>query len=216
MKKMTLVLTVLFCGAWLVSAQAVDDKKAPEFKPYNEWTIFQLGFFPGVPSGTGNSNVYGFKLGAPMVDGYGRVDGLEASVLYSGTDYIKGVQATGAGPSIAKVVEGIQTSWTGPTIANKVCGLQASCTLNITEDMIGFEPGLVNIAKNVRGFQASAVNIAEKVVGFQMSAVNLTKELTGLQFGAFNYSKKNGVQIGAINIIEDGWIPFTLLFNIKY
>ncbi|MFA6290717.1 MAG: hypothetical protein WC637_02985 [Victivallales bacterium] len=216
MKKMSFVLAVLFCGAWLVSAQAVNDKKAPELKPYNDWTIFQIGFFPGVPCGTGNSNVYGFKLGAPMVDGYGRVDGFEASVLYSGTDYIKGFQATGAGPSIAKEVEGIQASWTGPTIANKVTGLQASCSVNVAEDIIGFEPGLVNIAKNVRGFQASAVNIAEKVVGFQMSAVNITKELTGFQFGAFNYSKKNGVQLGAVNIIEDGWIPFTLFFNIKY
>ena len=207
MKKMTLMLAVLLCGAWLVSAQEVKDKTAPEFKPIKDWTVFQLGFFPGVPAGTGNSNVCGLKLGAPMVDGYGRVFGFEPSLLYSGTDYIKGVQATAAGPSIAKDVEGIQASWTGPTIANKVYGLQASCTLNVTEDII---------AKIVRGFQASAFNLAEKVVGFQMSAVNITKELTGFQFGAFNYSKKNGVQLGVINIIEDGWIPFTLLFNIKY
>ncbi len=216
MKKMTLMLAVLLCGAWLVSAQEIKDKKAPDFKPIKDWTVFQLGFFPGVPAGTGNSNVCGLKLGAPMVDGYGRVYGFEPSLLYSGTDYIKGVQATAAGPSIAKDVEGIQASWTGPTIANKVFGLQASCTVNVAEDIIGFQPGLVNFAKNVRGFQASAVNLSEKVVGFQMSAVNMTKELTGFQFGAFNYSKKNGVQLGVINIIEDGWIPFTLLFNIKY
>jgi len=216
MKKTALLLAVIFCGVWLVSAQEGSNSKVQELKPLNDWTIFQIGFFPGFPAGTSNSNVYGFKLGAPMVDGYGRVHGLEASVLYSGTENINGVQATMCGPAIGKEINGAQASWTGPTLARKIYGLQASCTLNMTDDIIGFQPGLVNIAKNVRGFQASAVNVAENVTGFQASAVNLTKELKGLQLGAFNYSKKSGVQIGVINIIEDGWIPFTILFNIKY
>ena len=215
MKKMTLVLAVLFCGAWLLSAQAEKDKSAPELKPLSDWTPFQLGFIPNVPSCTINSNVCGLKFGLPMVDGNGRTYGFEPSIFYSGTDHIKGVQATGAGPAISKDVEGIQASWTGPAIANKVFGLQASCSLNLTEDIVGFEAGLVNIAKNVRGFQASAFNMAEKVIGFQMAAVNLTKEMTGLQLGAFNYSKKGGCQLGVINIIDDGLIPFTLFFNIK-
>ncbi|MFA6567279.1 MAG: hypothetical protein WCS96_03635 [Victivallales bacterium] len=216
MKKMTLMLAALFCGAWLVSAQAENKKNAPELKPLDNWTFFQIGFFPGIPSGTGNSNVYGLKLGAPMVDGYGRVYGIEPSLLYSGTDYVNGIQATWVGPSICKETYGIQAAWFGPTIAKKVYGLQASCAVNVLDDIMGFQPGAVNIAKNVCGFQASVVNVAEKVTGLQASAVNVTKEITGLQFGAVNYSRKNGCQIGAINIIEDGWIPFTLLFNIKY
>lgn len=217
MKKMALLLAVLFCGAWLVSAQAESKKNTPELKPLNDWTFFQIGFFPGIPSGTGNSNVYGLKLGAPMVDGYGRVNGIEPSLLYSGTDYINGIQATWVGPSICKETYGIQAAWFGPTIAKKVYGLQASCAVNVLDDIIGFQPGAMNYAKNVCGFQASVVNISDNVCGFQASAVNVAKkEMIGLQLGAVNYSKKSGIQIGAINYIEDGWVPFTLIFNIKF
>jgi hypothetical protein len=215
MKKMTLMLAALFCGAWLVSAQVENKDNAPELKPLSDWTPFQIGFFPGIPSGTSNSNVYGLKLGFPMVNGYGRVYGFEPSILYSGTEHIKGFQAT-VGASITKEIYGFQLAGAGPSIAKKVYGFQLSGMVNITDDMKGFEAGVVNIAKNVYGFQASAVNIAEKVIGFQASVVNLTGELKGLQIGAFNYSKKSGVQIGIVNMIDDGWIPFTLVFNIKF
>ncbi len=234
MKKMILVMAVLLCGAVLVSAQGQEKAAAPadqpEKKPLDQWTFFQLGFFPGFPDGTKNSNVYGFKLGAPMETGYGRVNGLEASVLYSGTEYVKGAQATMAGPAIGKEIHGVQASWTGPTIARTVYGLQASCTLNMADEVIGFEPGLANITKSLTGFQASAVNISEKTtgfqagavnisdktIGFQMSAVNMANELKGFQLGVFNYSKKSGCQLGLINIIEDGSLPFMIIFNIKF
>ena len=215
MKKMAFVLAVLLFGAWLVSAQEENKDNAPELKPLSDWTPFQIGFLPGIPSVTSNSNVCGLKIGILMVDGYGRTYGFEPSVLYSGTEHIKGFQAT-VGASIAKEVYGFQLAGAGPAISKKVYGLQISGLANVTDDMKGFELGVANIAKNLYGFQASAVNIAEKVIGFQASVVNLTAELKGLQIGAFNYSKKSGIQIGVVNIIDDGWIPFTILFNIKF
>ena len=221
MKKLMLMIAVIFCGAVLVSAQGQDKAAAPaaqpEKKPLDQWTFFQLGFFPNFPEGTKNSNVYGLKLGAPMVSGYGRVYGIEPSLLYSGTDYINGIQATWVGPSICKETYGIQAAWFGPTIAKTVYGIQASCAVNIADEVIGFDPGLVCITKNITGFQASAVNISDKVTGFQASAVNVVREeLKGVQLGVVNYSKKSGCQFGLINIIEDGALPFTIIFNIKF
>ncbi|HCE43751.1 MAG TPA: hypothetical protein DET40_09400 [Lentisphaeria bacterium] len=235
MKKLMLVIAVFFCGAVLVSAQgqvkAAAPAAQPEKKPLDQWTFFQIGFFPGVPESTKNSNVCGLKLGFPMVDGYGRVGGVEPSLFYSGTDYVKGVQATLVGPSIGQEILGVQTACVGPTIAKTVHGLQLSGMFNLADDLLGCGLGVANIAKSMAGFQISAVNVSEKVVGGQISAVNVSgmvigaqvsavnfanDELKGAQIGVVNYSKKNGCQLGLFNIIEDSPLPFTIIFNIKF
>ncbi|MFZ2655080.1 MAG: hypothetical protein WAX69_09175 [Victivallales bacterium] len=235
MKKLVLMMVVLFCGVMLVSAQGQDKAGAPaaqpEQKPLDPWTFFQLGFFPGIPESTQNSNVCGLKLGFPMVDGYGRVNGVEPSLFYSGTEYVKGVQATLVGPSIGQEILGVQTACVGPTIAKKVHGLQLSGMHNVADEMTGVELGVANIAKSIMGCQISAVNVSEKVagcqisavnvsgkvIGFQASAVNLARdELLGFQLGVVNYSRKSGCQLGLFNIIEDGTLPFMIIFNIQF
>ncbi len=201
MKKMMLMMVVAFCGAVIATADA-GDKQGPVLKPLDDWTFFQIGFLPGFPQGTNYSNVYGIKLGAPMVSGTGsRVYGIEPSLLFSGSDYVYGIQA----------------GWFGATKAKQVWGLQANCMVNVADEVIGFEPGLVNVTKEITGFQASAVNVSRKVTGFQASAVNVaSEELKGVQLGVVNYSKKGGCQFGLVNVIEDGFLPFMIIFNFKF
>lgn len=199
----------------------VDEKEtfsAPETPPdsLRHWSLFQIGFLPLFPSYTKSSNVYGMKLGAPMCSGYGRVFGIEPSILYSGTRYVKGVQASFWGTCIARRVYGVQASSFGPSITGTIFGIQADGTLALAEEVSGFQVAPVTMSVDLTGIQFGAVNLSHSITGFQGGAVNLSKKTKGVQLGIFNYSEKNGCQFGAINIIKNSWIPFTIVFNIYF
>jgi hypothetical protein len=168
----------------------------------DQWSFIQIGLFPRVPGCTQYSNVYGLKLGLPMVDGNGRVYGVEPSFLYSGTSYVIGFQGSWFGPAIAREVVGVQGG-PGSAVARKVCGVQGGAVSVCTERFDGFQGSFVGVVTGpVKGCQAAIVNYAES--------------LNGLQIGAFNYSEKNGAQFGLINIIKNGALPFCPIFNIAY
>lgn len=70
---------------------------------------------------------------------------------------------------------------------------------------------------NVDGIQTAPVFcVAKEVNGLQASPVNLAKDVCGLQFGIVNIAKGESCQLGLINIIKDGWLPFSIVFNISY
>lgn len=217
MKKFLITLTLL--AVCVTSIQAQSDKDAPPEqapRPLDEWTFLQLGFFPNTPGYTKKSNVYGIKLGLPMCSGWGRVYGVEASGLYSGTNYVDGIQASWFGACIGREIFGVQATTFGPCISRVSYGVQASGPFcYASEHLSGIQASLVNISGEHYGIQAGVVNISKPFTGFQTGAVNIVEKIDGLQFGAFNYSKGKAVQMGFINIIEDGWLPFTLIFNIK-
>ncbi|HBC87269.1 MAG TPA: hypothetical protein DCZ94_09965 [Lentisphaeria bacterium] len=122
----------------------------------DSWDVFELVFLPGVPSYSLNSKVYGIKVGAPISDGNGIVNGIEVSVF----------------TSMTKEVNGLQTA------------------------------GFFTDAEEVNGVQFSIVNISDKV--------------GGLQLGILNMSEKSGFQIGVLNYIKDGWIPYFPVINFKF
>lgn len=199
----------------------VDEKdvdQTPETPPdsMKHWSLFQIGFLPQFPSYTKSSNVYGFKLGAPMCSGFGRVFGLEAGVLYCGTRYVKGIQATFWGTCIAREVYGIQASSFGPSITGTLVGIQADGTLSMAEEVTGFQVAPVTMSDDLTGIQFGAVNLSHSIKGFQGGAVNVSKKVNGVQLGVFNYSDKNGCQFGAVNIIKNSWLPFMLGFNVYF
>ena len=204
----TLVMALMLSMGWLGTAAAQSTagtvgaaagKEPPE--PLTYWTFVQIGFLPTVPRGTQNSNVYGLKLGAPMVDGKGRVYGVEPSLMYSGTNYVGGIQA----------------AWVGACISRKVDGLQAAGGFCMCEEMNGLMPAIVNINKIMRGYQPGFVNITEELTGFQSGFVNIAKKkCTGFQLGFINLSKENGCQLGVLNFIEDGWLPVCPFFNVYF
>ncbi len=78
--------------------------------------------------------------------------------------------------------------------------------------------GPANVRETANGMQASLpVSIAGEMNGFQFSLVNVSKgETNGFQLGLVNYSKKSGTQLGLINVIKDGYIPFIPIFNVSY
>ncbi len=197
MKKLIVISMMVLC-AGILTAQEKAGGGPP--KPADNWTFFQLGFLPGLPGSMETSNVYGLKLGAPMVCGYGRVSGLEPSFFYSGTDYIKGIQA----------------AWVGLSDAKEVYGIQGSMGVCLVENAWGIQTGAVSVAKKVTGIQFSGVNVSDNVTGVQGGIVNVSTSVKGLQLGALNYSSESAFQIGALNIIEDGMIPYMIIMNFSF
>jgi hypothetical protein len=232
MKKLLLFAVAAIAFSLTASATAAE-AKASGAPVYKYWSPFQLGFFPGVPSYVNNSRVIGLKTGWPISGGKNsRLDGFESSWIYSGTDYVNGLQAS-IFVNISKEVKGFE-----PAIAmniNRVSltGIQASCAFNLAGDVIGIQAGGLNIAKSVvgfqpgvlgcitkemTGFQAGLFTMAEKMDGFQASPLfNLMGENDGsFQLGLVNVATKGkGVQIGLINVIKGGKVPFIPFFNMS-
>ena len=183
-------------------------------RPKNKWSIFQIGFAPQWPGFTKVSNVYGLKLGIPMCSGYGRVYGVEPSILYSGTRHVWGIQASFWGVSLAQEIRGIQASSFGPSLASQLIGLQAVGTLGMADHVVGAQIAPVTMcSEDVTGFQFGVVNMAKPVTGFQAGGVNVAKDVTGFQLGVVNYAEEKGLQFGLVNIIKGGFLPFTLIIN---
>lgn len=220
MKAIFLALIVAILCSTNVYCQKKAKQDIPEVAPRDRdsWTLFQIGFLPMWPSFTKVSNVYGMKLGAPMCSGYGRVYGVEPSLLYSGTRYVGGVQATFWGTCIARDVYGIQASSFGPSITRTIYGIQAVGSLGMAEEVYGAQIAPVTMCgTELMGIQFGGVNISKDVLtGFQGGAVNIAKDVKGLQFGVFNYCDKNTFQVGGINVIKDGWLPFMIGINFNF
>lgn len=229
MKKKILrsLLAAMVLGSGAVFA---GDAAAPEVKMDSKnFKPFQIGFLPYVPSYTEYSTVNGFKLGAPMVTGWGYVNGLEASVLYSGTNNINGIQATLTGVSLATKVNGLQAA-TGFSGADELYGFQGSLVNYTKNRSLGAQGSVANISGEFDGFQAGAANtsigdfagfqfgvantITKAFKGFQCGGFNIVTGLyRGFQCGIFNYSSEGGAQLGAINIIADAYIPVLPIAN---
>lgn len=216
MKKLAKVLTLSLMALLCNNLFSEETKQEP--KELSDWTSFQLGFFPGAPSATNYSNVYGLKLGAPMVAGHGRIYGIEPSVLYSGTNYVQGIQATILGACISRQVYGMQAAWFGFAMSDKVNGFQGSIGAAVSGKLSGFQASLANVTTEKSfGCQGSVVNIATNFKGFQAAAVNIASDtLEGVQLGVVNYSDHKGCQFGLVNIIKDGFLPFMIIFNVSF
>ena len=236
MKKFISIAILALITISLVSAAEtapVEPKvtSASEKRVYDDWTILQIVFFPKAPSASWNSNVYGIKTGWPISCGIGRVFGLEASWLYSGTSIIKGLQACWICCK-ANALDGIQASLIACiNVDGMFNGLQASLYCQ-TDDLNGAQGGLVSIAGDVNGLQAGlAFCLADEVNGFQASAVSIARgklngiqcnlygqvaDSSGIQFGVVNVSGGKGIQFGAINIMKDAWIPVFPILNFAF
>lgn len=184
----SILTTLIFFLVFAVFAEKNDIKKekVKTSEFERESSVFQVGIIDNFPHYTEFSNINGLKLGLPMSSGDGIVNGLEFSLYTSSTKNINGVQFALIANE-ANNLEGVQLGWVN------------------------------NIRKTLYGLQLFAVNISTGIVnGLQLGIINYTKRIFGLQVGVVNYAKDKGTQIGGINIIENGWLPVTLLFNISY
>ncbi len=111
---------------------------APAIQNYN-WTFIAFSFGTDLPKEAATTAVYGVKVGAPASGGPAPVYGVEASVLWAGSDNIYGFQ----GSLIAAESKNLN-------------GLQLSL-VNFGVDVAGIQIGIVNFSEN-SGLQFGLLN----------------------------------------------------------
>ena len=111
---------------------------APAVQNYN-WTFIAFAFGTDLPKEAATTSVYGVKVGIPASGGPAPVYGVEASVLWAGSDNIYGFQ----GSLIAADSKNLN-------------GLQLSL-VNFGVDVAGIQIGIVNFSEN-SGLQFGLLN----------------------------------------------------------
>ena len=128
----------------------------------------------------------------------------------SGLDFGIGSQtATVTGAQIDLVwaettydLTGVSTAWL-VSMADHVRGVQAAAFVK---------------GNDITGVQFGAVNLANSVNGVQFGFFNQTDYLLGLQFGFVNYARdiERGLQLGLLNIAENGFVPVMVFVNGRF
>ena len=96
-----------------------------------------------------------------------------------------------------------------------VAGLDFALLFCATQDVRGLQVSPFNVSSNMIGWQVALVNLTKDVDGLQGGIFNRADNAEGLQLGLVNYAKKTGagIQIGLINIMENGFLPVFPIFN---
>jgi hypothetical protein len=94
--------------------------------------------------------------------------------------------------------------------------IQVNLVNVVREEFDGVSLGLFNQAGSVAGIQAGLLfnNVRHDLSGFQLGLFNVADDVAGIQVGLINRTvSMRGLQIGVVNIIEDGPIGFFPIIN---
>ncbi len=100
-------------------------------------------------------------------------------------------------------------------LTNPVYGIKIGAPITHGAPVWGVEASvLYSGSDDVAGIQCSLIYCeAQNVTGLQLALVNFVQSCTGLQLGIINSAKDQSVQLGLINHIENGPLPWSILFN---
>lgn len=190
----------------------------------NDWTPVQLSFIPGVKNRPSKNNVNGVKFGLPISSMDGglnqKINGVELAFV-SMSQNVGGAQFSFMNID-NKDCAGFQLS--GANVANDFKGAQIS-GYNELNKGCGSQLGFVNVGVENKTFATGIINYHERnSTGIQLGAINSTQNYCGIQIGAFNFNndediqqtgrnKSSTIQFGAINYMENGFLPVFILFN---
>ena len=182
-------LTVIISGV-SVNTFAFSEEHTPSGYIEEGWTPIKVDIFKlHIPTTEYYPNIYGLRLGLPITyNDSASVLGIDISAIFSGNTY--------------------------------TTGLQLSCLIAQAADLDGLQVGVLNFVKeHIYGLQVGGFNhVEKKLLGVQIGGVNYVKKASGLQIGLFNYTEDSqGIfQIGVLNIIENGWLPFSIILNFNF
>ncbi len=110
-----------------------------------------------------------------------------------------------------------------------VYGADLSLIWGDSQDVYGFKLAPVSTGSRVRGVQLAIINQSDNINGGELGVINLANESSGIQLGIFNKTDQSkgaqfgivnfagnsdeGIQIGVINIMENGFLPVFPIFN---
>jgi hypothetical protein len=105
------------------------------------------------------------------------------------------------------------------SVNSKIYGVKVGAPISSGNGIVdGVEASLfTSMTDNVNGFQTAGFYVdTQKMNGLQFSIVNSADDLGGVQLGIVNMTQKKGFQIGFVNYIKDGMIPFLPVINFKF
>ena len=118
-----------------------------------------FGVWKDCPDDIQYSSVEGVRLGLPVTDSNGTVEGAELALLMAGSAEVEGLQFTLFGVNFTKKLEGLQLGFVN----------------FVTRELDGLQIGFFNHAKSDDGFQWGFLNICEDDAAFQLGFLNFNK-----------------------------------------
>ena len=102
--------------------------------------------------------------------------------------------------------------------SERMSAIQLNLANIVDSEFTGLSVGLFNQMGSVSGFQAGLFNnVTHDMTGFQMGLFNVADDSSGIQIGLINRSTSmHGLQIGLVNIIEEGPCTFFPIVNAAF
>jgi len=102
--------------------------------------------------------------------------------------------------------------------ADRMSAIQLNLVNIVRSEFAGLSLGLFNQMGSMSGFQAGLFNnVTHDMTGFQLGLFNVADDATGFQIGLFNRTVSlQGIQIGLVNLIEQGPLTFFPIINAAF
>lgn len=99
--------------------------------------------------------------------------------------------------------------------AGSMKAIQVNLVNLVENEFDGIGVGLFNQCGSVAGIQAGLFNnVAHDLSGFQIGLFNSADDVAGIQVGLLNHTvSMRGLQIGVVNLIDDGPVGFFPILN---
>lgn len=102
--------------------------------------------------------------------------------------------------------------------STRMDAIQLNLFNSVRSEFNGIGVGLFNEAGSVSGLQAGLFNrVSHDVNGFQLGLFNVADDVSGFQFGLINRTVSlRGIQIGLVNLVEQGPLTFFPIVNAAF
>lgn len=120
--------------------------------------------------------------------------------------------------SSADAVTGLQWDLVFSETKYELTGASFAWVINLANNVRGAQFALLTKAEQVQGAQLGFLNMAQSsITGVQFGLLNQAEYVHGVQLGFVNYTKTiYGLQIGLLNIAENGWLPTMIFVNGRF
>jgi len=132
-------------------------------------------------------------------------------------DSVTGIQL-GIGGGLTNMT-GLQWNFIWSKTQNADFAWQSAIVCEADGDFTGLQTGFVNYNKgSVTGLQWGALNYSNKAEGLDLGFINYAKNFSGVMIGFINYvdNMDSGLQIGLVNHIGNGSLPWMIIINGKF
>lgn len=97
-------------------------------------------------------------------------------------------------------------------------GASLAWLVSMGNHITGAQSALFDKAEDVVGAQIGGVNMTQSIIGAQIGFYNQADFMHGLQLGFVNYAREidRGLQVGILNVAENGYLPVMVFVNGRF